>query len=213
MPPAVVLCLVGDVMTGRGMDQILPTPGDPRLWERHVRDATTYVALAEGVSGRFGRPVDVAWPWGDALGTLEAEAPDARLINLETSVTTCDAALPGKAIHYRMNPANVGCLTVARPDACDAAVGIDQHLGHLGGLQQQAAVGGNVRAVPGRLDGARQPVLLGDQHRRAHVRRRRRLGDDRRPGVDPAARGRAMRVIGGLAGKVDGSAKRGAELF
>lgn len=118
MGPAVVLCLVGDVMTGRGVDQILPTPGDPRLWEPHVRDATTYVSLAEGVSGRLGRPVDAAWPWGDALGTLDAEAPDVRVINLETSVTTCDDALPGKAVHYRMNPANVGCLTVARPDAC-----------------------------------------------------------------------------------------------
>ena len=113
-----MLCLVGDVMTGRGLDQILPTPGDPRLWEGQVRDATTYVRLAESVSGRFARPVDVAWPWGDALGTLEAEAPDACLINLETSVTTCDAALPGKAIHYRMNPANIGCLRVARPDVC-----------------------------------------------------------------------------------------------
>lgn len=118
MAPAVVLCLVGDVMTGRGVDQILPTPGDPRLWERYVQDARTYVDLAEGVSGQFGRPVDVAWPWGDALDTFEAEAPDARLINLETSVTRCDTALPGKGIHYRMNPANVGCLTVARPDAC-----------------------------------------------------------------------------------------------
>ena len=91
--------------------------GDPRLWERQVLDATTYVRLAESASGRFARPVDVAWPWGDAVGTLEAGAPDAFLINLETGVTTCDEALPGKAIHYRMNPAHVGCLTVARPDA------------------------------------------------------------------------------------------------
>ena len=47
-PGGVVLCLTGDVMTGRGVDQILPAPGDPRLWERYVDDARTYVELAEG---------------------------------------------------------------------------------------------------------------------------------------------------------------------
>jgi poly-gamma-glutamate capsule biosynthesis protein CapA/YwtB (metallophosphatase superfamily) len=118
MPAGVVLCLVGDVMTGRGVDQILPTPGEPRLWESYVRDATRYVELAEAVSGPIVRPVDVAWPWGDALTTMDTEAPDARIVNLETSVTTCSEPRAGKAVHYRMHPANVGCLTVARPDAC-----------------------------------------------------------------------------------------------
>lgn len=118
MPEGILLCLAGDVMTGRGVDQILPSPGGARLWESHVDDARTYVRLAEVVSGRIERPVDVAWPWGDALATLDAEAPDVRLINLETSVTTCAEPMPGKAVHYRMNPANIGCLTVARPDAC-----------------------------------------------------------------------------------------------
>src|SRR5262249_10957947 len=38
----VTLFLGGDVMTGRGVDQILPYPGDPRLWERYIRDAGGY---------------------------------------------------------------------------------------------------------------------------------------------------------------------------
>lgn len=33
------LLLAGDVMTGRGIDQVLRHPGDPTLHEDHVRDA------------------------------------------------------------------------------------------------------------------------------------------------------------------------------
>jgi poly-gamma-glutamate capsule biosynthesis protein CapA/YwtB (metallophosphatase superfamily) len=46
------LFLCGDVMTGRGIDQILPVPGDPRLHERYVKSAIDYVQLAERVSGQ-----------------------------------------------------------------------------------------------------------------------------------------------------------------
>jgi poly-gamma-glutamate capsule biosynthesis protein CapA/YwtB (metallophosphatase superfamily) len=117
----VTLFLCGDVMTGRGVDQILPHPGDPRLREAHIRDATGYVALAEAVSGPIPRPVEPAWPWGDALAVLDSVAPDVRLINLETSVTVSGDFAAGKAVHYRMNPANVACLTAARPDVCALA--------------------------------------------------------------------------------------------
>jgi len=117
----VVLCLTGDVMTGRGVDQILPAPGDPRLWERYAASARDYVALAEAASGPIPRPVDFSWPWGDAMQVLDAQAPDLRIVNLETSITTSDDAQPAKAVLYRMHPGNVGCLTVARLDACTLA--------------------------------------------------------------------------------------------
>jgi poly-gamma-glutamate synthesis protein (capsule biosynthesis protein) len=110
--------LCGDVMTGRGIDQILPYPGDPALRESVVTDARTYVTLAERVNGEIPRPVPFAWPWGDVLSVLDELAPDVRLINLETAVTTAGDFAPGKAVHYRMNPANAGCLAVARPDVC-----------------------------------------------------------------------------------------------
>ncbi|MFE0134928.1 CapA family protein [Streptomyces sp. NPDC059037] len=112
------LFVCGDVMLGRGVDQILPHPGDPELRERYVRDANGYVALAEAVNGPIPRPVDFAWPWGDALEVLAAAAPDARVINLETSVTRGGSFAPGKGIHYRMHPGNVPCLAAARPDVC-----------------------------------------------------------------------------------------------
>ena len=122
MPDGVVrLLLGGDVMTGRGVDQILPHPGDPTLHEHSVRDARRYVELASALNGPIPRPVGFSWPWGDALRAIDEEAPDLRLVNLETSVTRNDDYDPGKGVHYRMNPDNVGCLTVARLDVCTLA--------------------------------------------------------------------------------------------
>jgi hypothetical protein len=43
----VALFLSGDVMTGRGIDQILSSPSDPILHEPCVRSALEYVAMAE----------------------------------------------------------------------------------------------------------------------------------------------------------------------
>lgn len=115
------LFLAGDVMTGRGLDQILPTAGKPQLREHYIRDARDYVALAEKVNGPIPKPVDVDWPWGDALAILDDASTDARLINLETSVTQNDEYAPGKGIHYRMHPNNVGVLAAARIDVCALA--------------------------------------------------------------------------------------------
>lgn len=84
----VTMFLCGDVMLGRGVDQILPHPGDPTLHEGHVRDARIYVELAEAVNGPVPRPVDFCWPWGDALPVLVEVTPDLRVVNLETSITS-----------------------------------------------------------------------------------------------------------------------------
>jgi poly-gamma-glutamate capsule biosynthesis protein CapA/YwtB (metallophosphatase superfamily) len=117
----VTMFLCGDVMTGRGVDQILPHPGDPQLWESLVRDAREYVALAEAANGPIPRPVEFAWPWGDALAVIEDMAADVRVLNLETSVTRSDDVAQDKAVNYRMSPDNIGCLSVARPDVCALA--------------------------------------------------------------------------------------------
>jgi poly-gamma-glutamate synthesis protein (capsule biosynthesis protein) len=106
----------GDVMTGRGVDQILARPGDPDLWEPAVRDARYYVGLADEVNGAFPRPVDDRWPWGDALELLDTHGAQVRIVNLETSITARGEADPDKSVHYRMAPANGGCLTAARLD-------------------------------------------------------------------------------------------------
>ncbi|MGE0082545.1 MAG: poly-gamma-glutamate biosynthesis protein, partial [Thiohalomonadaceae bacterium] len=41
------LFLCGDVMTGRGIDQVLPHPVEPTLYESWISDARDYVTLAE----------------------------------------------------------------------------------------------------------------------------------------------------------------------
>lgn len=114
----VTLFLCGDVMTGRGIDQILPHRGDPRLFEPYVRSALEYVELAEERNGPIPMPATYPYVWGVALEELERIAPDARIINLETSITTSQEPWPGKGIHYRMHPNNVPCLTAAGVDCC-----------------------------------------------------------------------------------------------
>ncbi|MFI9781408.1 CapA family protein [Streptomyces sp. NPDC051956] len=114
----VTLFLCGDVMLGRGVDQILPHPGDPELREDYVRDARSYVDLAQEAGGPIPAPVGPEWPWGDALVLLERTAPDARIVNLETAITGDGEFAYGKAVHYRMHPRNVPALAVARPDVC-----------------------------------------------------------------------------------------------
>ena len=114
----VTLFLCGDVMLGRGVDQILPHPGDPELREGWLADSRSYVELAERANGPIPRPVPFAWPWGAALPILDEAAPDVRVVNLETAVTGDGEFAPGKAVHYRMNPANLPCLAQVRPDVC-----------------------------------------------------------------------------------------------
>jgi hypothetical protein len=94
---SVTMFLAGDVMLGRGIDQILPHPGDPLIHEPYVNDAAYYVELAERANGPMPGPVDYAYVWGDALEMLERLAPDLRLVNLETSITDSDDYWAGKA--------------------------------------------------------------------------------------------------------------------
>jgi poly-gamma-glutamate synthesis protein (capsule biosynthesis protein) len=118
MPPAsafIVLFLTGDVMTGRGIDQILPHPSDPVLYEPGMKSAREYVKLAEQATGPISTPVDYAYIWGNALEELSLVAPDARIINLETAVTR-STDWEEKGINYRMAPDNVACLTAAQID-------------------------------------------------------------------------------------------------
>jgi poly-gamma-glutamate synthesis protein (capsule biosynthesis protein) len=109
--------LCGDVMTGRGIDQIMAHPSDATLFEPSITSATDYVDLAEAVNGMIPRRVPPAYVWGTALGELARRRPDVRIINLETSITRSDTYAP-KGINYRMNPENADCLAAASIDCC-----------------------------------------------------------------------------------------------
>ncbi len=114
-PTTLFIC--GDVMTGRGIDQILPKPCDPAIREPYMDSALGYVQLAEAANGTIPRPVDASYIWGDALAEFQRVKPQARIINLETAVT-CSEDRMAKGINYRMNPANITCLTAAGIDCC-----------------------------------------------------------------------------------------------
>jgi len=156
------LFLCGDVMTGRGIDQVLPHPGKPQLYEPYIRDARDYVRLAERAHGPVKWPVAFDYPWGDALAELQRTAPEVRIINLETAITVSDSYRP-KGINYRMNPANIGCLAAAGVDCCALA---NNHVLDWGvaGLQETLATldaAGIRRAGAGRdLEEGMAPAVI-----------------------------------------------------
>jgi poly-gamma-glutamate capsule biosynthesis protein CapA/YwtB (metallophosphatase superfamily) len=160
-PLTVFLC--GDVMTGRGIDQVLPHPSDPRIYEPFVKDAGQYVQMAEAAHGGIPRPVGFSYIWGDALDELARMRPDARIVNLETSVTRSDDHWPDKEIHYRMHPDNVQCLTAASIDVCTLANNHVLDFGHAGLREtlDTLAQAGVRTAGAGRTEAAaREPAVM-----------------------------------------------------
>lgn len=135
---SLTLFLCGDVMLGRGIDQVMRYRGEPQLREACISDARDYVALAVAKNGPIPAPVNFRYVWGDALVELDRVRPDFRVINLETSVTASNSYWPDKEIHYRMHPKNVGCLSEAK---IDCAVLANNHVLDFGyqGLSETLA--------------------------------------------------------------------------
>jgi poly-gamma-glutamate capsule biosynthesis protein CapA/YwtB (metallophosphatase superfamily) len=156
------LFLCGDVMTGRGIDQILPHPCPPLLHEGYVESALQYVEIAEQANGPIERPVDFRYIWGAALDELDRATPDFRIINLETAVTTSEEYQP-KGINYRMHPANAPCLAAAGIDCCVLA---NNHMldwgepGLLETLETLRAAGIPTAGAGRNIDEASAPVIL-----------------------------------------------------
>ena len=154
--------LSGDVMIGRGIDQILPHPCDPRLHERFVTSATEYLRMAEQRNGPIPRPASPEYVWGAALEELRLVKPDAYIINLETSVTHSDAYLP-KGINYRISPENAGCLLAGGADCCVLANNHILDWGRAGLLETLATLeclGIKIVGAGRDLAHARTPALL-----------------------------------------------------
>ena len=157
------LFLCGDVMTGRGIDQALPYPVNPVLYEPHVRDAREYVHLAEKAHGSIPRPLSFDYIWGDALQELERAEVDFRIVNLETAITSAQTPWPNKAINYRMHPQNIGCLSAAHISACALANNHMLDWGYDGlseTLQTLDAVGIAHSGAGTDSDKAMQPAVL-----------------------------------------------------
>lgn len=156
------LFLAGDVMTGRGIDQILPHPCSPEIYEDYLNSAASYVALAEYASGAIPKPASHGWIWGAALEELTQREPHARIVNLETAITGHGRAEP-KGINYRINPENVPVLEEARIDCCVLANNHVLDWGEPGLLDTLAALEDAriLKAGAGRnLEEAREPAVI-----------------------------------------------------
>src|SRR5215467_6763658 len=170
-PPSVIrLFLCGDVMIGRGIDQVLAHPCDPVLHEGYAHSAMNYVRLAEAANGAIPRRADPWYVWGAALDEWTRAQPDGRIINLETSVTRSDEYI-AKGINYRVSPDNAECLAAAAVDCCVLAnnhvldwgrAGLSETLATLAHLGIKTAGAGR------NLDEAAAPALL-DFHRKGRV--------------------------------------------
>ncbi len=170
-PPHVIrLFLCGDVMIGRGIDQVLAHPCDPALHEGYAHSAMDYVSLAEAANGPIPRHADPWYVWGAALDEWSRAQPDGRIINLETSVTRSDDYIP-KGINYRVSPDNAECLAAAAVDCCVLAnnhvldwgrAGLSETLATLAHLGIKTAGAGR------NLDEAAAPAVL-DFHRKGRV--------------------------------------------
>lgn len=114
------LFLCGDVMCGRGIDQVLAHPCSPEIYEDYMRSAEDYVVLAEQANGPIPRHNPPSYIWGAALEQFERMQPDARIVNLETAVTRSNDHAH-KGINYRMSPENAACFAAARIDCCALA--------------------------------------------------------------------------------------------
>jgi poly-gamma-glutamate synthesis protein (capsule biosynthesis protein) len=156
------LFLGGDVMTGRGIDQVLTSPVDPVLHESYVGSAIDYVRLAEEANGPIPRRVAPSYVWGAALDELDRARPHARIINLETSITRSDDYEP-KGINYRTSPENAACLKAAGIDCCVLANNHVLDWGRAGLIDTLAALQRLHIKTAGAgctLDEARAPAVL-----------------------------------------------------
>jgi poly-gamma-glutamate synthesis protein (capsule biosynthesis protein) len=117
----VTLLLGGDVMTGRGIDQVMDRPLPSALQEVSGKSARHYVRLAERANGPIAARNPAPYIWGDALDAMARVAPDLCIVNLGTAITAASTAWVGKDTHFRMSPQHVGCLAAGGIRACSLA--------------------------------------------------------------------------------------------
>jgi poly-gamma-glutamate capsule biosynthesis protein CapA/YwtB (metallophosphatase superfamily) len=166
----VKIFMSGDVMTGRGIDQVLPNPSDPIIYESYMKSAVGYVKIAERANGPIQKPVSFAYIWGDTLEEFDRLRPHVRLINLETSITTNTDYWKAKGIHYRMHPKNIASLKAAGIDVCSLANNHVLDWGFSGLLETLASlktVDIKIAGAGGNIDQAGAPAVIniGDQSR------------------------------------------------
>lgn len=97
------LTILGDLMLGRLVDQLLPQHVEELEEAEHAAHfRRSYSQLQD---------YNTSSPWGNSLELLKKS--DLILANLETAVTNHNNRWPNKVFNYRMHPANVECVKAA----------------------------------------------------------------------------------------------------
>ena len=100
MSELIALFMCGDVMTGRGIDQVMPHSCDPKLYEHFMKSAKGYVGLSEDKNGMIQKPISYSYFCGDALDEMKRMIADTRIFYLEPSVTKSNYYWVDKSINY-----------------------------------------------------------------------------------------------------------------
>jgi poly-gamma-glutamate capsule biosynthesis protein CapA/YwtB (metallophosphatase superfamily) len=107
--------MAGDVMLGRLIDQLFPIHNIVEEERLHAMSFLKYnKAAAKSLS-----QLQHKYVWGNTLPLIRSA--DVKIINLETSVTTCEEKWPNKAFNYRMHPVNLQALKEVDIDYCSLA--------------------------------------------------------------------------------------------
>jgi poly-gamma-glutamate synthesis protein (capsule biosynthesis protein) len=114
------LFLAGDVMLGRGIDQILKYKNDPELFESFIKDARYYIPETMKNFSEKEKYVGPDYVWGDLLSVRLFQISNLRIINLETSITISKDK-QNKSVLYKMHPNNIDVLKVAGINYCHMA--------------------------------------------------------------------------------------------
>jgi len=169
--PSYTIILLGDLMLGRLIDQLLP---------QHVHEPTEARHVASFLRSRpHLKSYNHVSPWGNTLPVLHSA--DLLLGNLETAVTTHTAKWPDKVFNYRMHPANVACLIEAGVDYVSLANNHTLDFGEQGLVDTVRTIGdaGIAFAGAGRtVEEARKPAVLTLPSRKSETSRRETDGGD-----------------------------------
>ena len=108
--------LCGDVMLGRGIDQIMKYKNDPTLYESSVSNAKYYVPKEMAIYTEPNKFVSYDYFWGDLLLEPLFIKSNLKIINLETSITSNNEH-ENKAVLYKMNPKNISIFDAIGRDS------------------------------------------------------------------------------------------------
>ncbi len=186
----ITLFLCGDVMLGRGIDQIMHYPSDPTLYESYVTSALGYVELAERAHGPIPRDCPSTM---FGVTRLATSTPRARGAHHQPRDEHHDKHAPGAEGHQLQDAP--GQRSLPQGGHVDCCVLANNHVLDWGAkrvcLKPYRYCSGKVLPLPGRGPIARKPknpstIALPEGARRSRVR----------PWSQPRA---AFRVMGGEA--------------